>query len=273
MRAGTAAVEGVATTHAAVAVAVITTRIHASAGIAASMISGVHIAMTASTVAAADAGTIRASDSAAHAGGRMVYACRRTVHVVTAKASVPYRTTIGIEATLVVETAVSAIIRSPHAGASIEVIAAIVVAIDGEVPAACTPHDRTQEVIGNHQEVVLPVVQDAAEVVQSVAVIAAVEIRRRINTKEVIEVDFVGIVVLLLVEVQLVCHLVRQVESLCLCAVETHCIGTHPGCHHKNCGENKLFHSRIFLCLFDNAFSNSHCKGKAQIDNKSEDFP
>ena len=85
------------------------------------------------------------------------------------------------------------------------------------------------------------------------AVIDTIEVGRRINTKEVIEVDLVGIVILLVVEVKLVCHLIRQIESLCLCTFETHCIGTHPGCHHKYCGENKLFHSSVVFSLFDAA--------------------
>lgn len=156
------------------------------------------------------------------------------MHIATAKASVPMRTTIDIEASAMVETAVSAIIGTPYARATIVEVAAVVVAVDREEPAAGTPHDRAEEVIGSRQEAVLPVVEYAAQVVQAIAVVVAIDIAWRIDTEEVVKVDFVGIVVLLFVEVQLVCHLVRQVECLCLCAFQTHCTCAHAGGHHKH---------------------------------------
>ena len=181
---------------------------------------------------------------------RMVYAYRRAMHVVAAKTSVPMRATVSIEAIVIVEAAVSATIGNPYAGTAIVVVATIVVTVDGEVPASSTPNDRTKEVVGCHQQAVLPVVQDAAEVVQAIAVVAAVEVGRRIDTQEVVEVDLVGVVILLVVEIELVGHLVRQVESLCLCTFKTHCVGAVEGCHHKHQGENKLFHSSVvFICL------------------------
>jgi hypothetical protein len=76
-------------------------------------------------------------------------------------------------------------------------------------------------------------------------VIDTIEVRRRINIDEIIQVYLIGIVILLIVEIELIGHLVCQIESLCLCTFKTHCIDTHPDCHHKYCGENKLFHSSV----------------------------
>ena len=178
------------------------------------------------------------------------YTRRRTMQIVTAKATIPERTTMGIEAGMMIGMAVSTIVRYPYARTAIKEVTTIVIAVNGEEPTASTPYYRTKEVVSSHQEDVLPVVQNATQVTQTMVVIDAIEVGRRIDTDEVIEVDLVGIVILLVVEVKLVCHLIRQIESLCLCTFETHCIGTHPGCHHKYCGENNFFHSFVVLnCL------------------------
>lgn len=172
------------------------------------------------------------------------------MHVVTPHASVPVRTTVGIVATMVVVATMSAIVRTPNNRTAVVEVATIVITIDREVPTACTPDDGAEEVVGSRQQIVLPVVQDAAQVAQAIAVVAAIDVGRRINPKEVIEVDFVGIVILLVVEVELIGHLVRQVESLCLCTLKTHCIGAYEGCHHKHQGKHNLLHSCIVLYGF-----------------------
>jgi hypothetical protein len=78
------------------------------------------------------------------------YTRRRTMHVVTTKTPVPDRTTLGIEAGMMIGMAVSTIIRYPYAWTTIVEIAASVIAINGEVPAASTPYYRTKEVVGSH---------------------------------------------------------------------------------------------------------------------------
>ena len=176
------------------------------------------------------------------------------MHVVTSQTTIPNRTAIAIEAVAIVAATVSAIIGNPYRRTAIVEVTAIVVAVDGEVPTTCTPSYRAEEIIGCHQEIVLPVVQDAAEVVETIRVVVAIEIGGSVDTKEVVEVDLIGVVILLVVEVELIGHLIGQVESLCLCTLETHCAGTHPGCHHDYEGEKELFHSCIFLCCLTMRF-------------------
>ena len=161
----------------------------------------------------------------------------RTMHVMTSQTSVPDRTTVAIEAVAIVATTVTAIIGNPNGGTAVVEITAIVIAVDGEVPTASTPQNRTQEVVGCRQKAVLPVVQNAAKVVQTIGIVAAIKVGRRINPQEIVEVDLVCVIILLVVEVELIRHLVRQVESLCLSTLETHCADTHPGCHHHQ-GKN-----------------------------------
>ena len=76
---------------------------------------------------------------------------RRTVHLVTAKPSVPYWTTIAIEAIVMIVTAVSARISSPYnRPAVVEVVTAVVI-VDREEPSVSTPNDRTKEIVGGRQ--------------------------------------------------------------------------------------------------------------------------
>jgi len=242
--------------------AMIVTRVHASmvttashvsvtaAAVIAMIVTGIHASMITSDVAPAAARTMPSHvNMIATTMRRMMYACRRTMHVMTAKASVPYRTAMSVETCMMVEAAVTASVGNPYAGTTVVEVVAIVVAIDGEEPAACTPSDRTEEIVGCKKQAVLPVVQDAAQVVQTIVVITTIEVGRRTNPQKIVEVDFVGIVILLVVEVEFVCHLVRQVEGFCLCATETHCIGTRVGYHRKHQGENNLFHSSVVLIV------------------------
>ena len=120
---------------------------------------------------------------------------------MASQTSVPDRTTVAIEAVAIVATTVTTIIGNPNAGTAIVEITAIVIAVDGEVPTASTPQNRTQEVVGCRQEAVLPVVQNAAKVVQTIGIVAAIKVGRRINPQEIVEVDLVCVIILLVVVV------------------------------------------------------------------------
>ena len=226
-----------AVVHAAAAVSVV----HAAAAhvaIAAAMAATmVHVAVTApvvhvaTSVAMAVEVNVIAVSVKASSRRRVVSADGGTVHVVATKSSVPVRAAVGIVATVVIVPTVSAVVRPPHYGTAVIEVAAVVVAVDGEVPSAGTPYDGAQEVVGSHEEVVLPVVQDVTQIVQPVVIIAAIDVGRGVQSQEVVKVDLVCVVVLLVVQVQLIRHLVRQVESLGPGAFKTHCIGCDEGCH------------------------------------------
>ena len=223
---------------AAIMTAAMTARTHAVAVAVAAVavtVAAIAIAIEVNTIASASDRTIctragtayTATYTASHTG-------RGTVHVMSTQSSAPDWAAIGVEPSMMIVAAVTATIGNPHAGTAEVKIVAIVIAIDREEPAACPPHDGTEEIVRCKQQAVLPVVQDAAEIVDSVVVIDTIKVGRRVDTEEVVEVDLVGIVILLVVEVEFIRHLVRQVESLGLSTFETHCMGTHPGCHHEH---------------------------------------
>ena len=236
-------------------------------------IHGTSIVSTAASATSAKVNTIAsACTRTGTARTRTSYATthsgRRTMHVVTTHSTIPYRPTISVEAPMMVITAVSSTIGNINARIAVIEEPAIVVPIDGEEPMSSTPDNRTQEIIGSEEQTVLPVIQDATQVVDSVVIINTIEIGRRPDTEEVIEVDLIGIIILLAVEIELIGHLVGQVESLCLCTFETHCLGTHPGCHHDYERKDKLFHSRIvfaFIILIHTAKVRTKMKGEVRI--------
>lgn len=129
----------------------------------------------------------------------------------------------------------------------------VILTVDGEYPSSRLPRHGVAEVVSSHEDIVLPVLQDAAQVAQAVVVVIAIEVGLGVNVEQVVKVDFIGILILLVVEVELVCHLVREVECFCLCAGERHCSGTHLGSHHKHQGEDNLFHSSMVFLIVDAA--------------------
>ena len=70
----------------------------------------------------------------------------------------------------------------------------------------------------------------AAEVFVAVAPVDAFDFVGGVDAEEVVEVNLVGVVVLLLVEVELVGHLVGEVEGFAACVFVTHCIGGYCQC-------------------------------------------
>lgn len=61
-----------------------------------------------------------------------------------------------------------------------------------------------------------------SEVGKPVAQVVLVEVSFGFHAEEVVEVDLIRIVILLVVEVEFVCHLVGQIESLFACSLIAH---------------------------------------------------
>lgn len=172
-----------------------------------------------------------------------------THHVVvhSTKSAVPHRATIEIEAACVIEASVAAAIVPEDAGTIVEVIVVGIVAIDGEVPSATEPHDGTEEVACCCKSSPLPVVENVAEVIVAVAEIASVcEVSLGVERKQIVEVDFEGVVVLLVVEVELIRHFVCEIVSTLACGLIIHCIHRHRGEECECQSKEILFHSRTF---------------------------
>ena len=88
------------------------------------------------------------------------------------------RTTVDIEACVMIATAMAATIGNIYAWTAVVEVAGSVMTIDGEGPATCTPDNGTEEIVGSRQKAVLPIMEDAAQVVQAVAVVAAIDVGR-----------------------------------------------------------------------------------------------
>lgn len=144
-------------------------------------------------------------------------------------------------------------VRPEARGAGVEEVAVSVVAEDGEVPAPVEPPDGPQEVVNGEERSPLPVVEDVLQVGVAVLEVDSVNVRLVVEREQVVEVDLEGVVVLLLVEVQLVSHLVGEVVRLLACRLVVHraCSCREAERHHQ-CRDNP-FH--CFVLLFC-------CKGK-----------
>ena len=112
-------------------------------------------------------------DMVAVASGVMRIAAATVTHSGTTQTSVPYGATMRVEACVVVVAAVSATIGNIYCGMAVVEVPAVVVAVDGEVPAASPPQDGAEEIVGCIEQAVLPVVQDATQVVQAIVVVHA----------------------------------------------------------------------------------------------------
>jgi hypothetical protein len=81
-----------------------------------------------------------------------------TYWLVTSETSIPYWTTVGIEAVMVMYSTVTSTIMIIYGGVAIVEMAYRVMGVDGEIPATRPPVNGTDEIICSQKQVVLPVV-------------------------------------------------------------------------------------------------------------------
>ena len=106
---------------------------------------------------------------------------------------------------------VSSTINVPEVRASeIEVVTIGVAGVDAEVPVTGFPVEGAIEVGGCNIHVVLPVEQDVTQVEVALCPVGTIEVGLRVDAHQVVEIHFVGGLVLLLGEVQFVRHLVGE---------------------------------------------------------------
>ena len=135
-----------------------------------------------------------------------------------------------------------------------EIVTMRIAAIDAEVPVACLPVEWAIEVAGCQVGVPLPVEQDIAEIEISALPIGAEHVSATSYTHQVVEVDFVSCFVLLISQIQLVCHLVGEEQGLATGLLVAHCTCCHRcGQHHHQC-EKHLLHNRIILIVQHSLF-------------------
>lgn len=107
----------------------------------------------------------------------------------------------------------------------IEVVTVWIAGVHTEVPIACVPVKWTIEITGIAVHAILPIEQNVTQVQVASLPIEAVQVVVVVDAHQVVEVNFVCSLILVIGEVEFVCHLVRQEKSLPTRLVVTHGVG------------------------------------------------
>ena len=114
----------------------------------------------------------------------------------------------------------------------VEVVATRIAGVDAKVPVACIPVQRAIEIGGGTEGFPLPRIENVAEVEVATLPVGTEDVGTARNTHQVVEVDLVGSLILLVGQIQLVCHLVGQEQSFAPGLFVTHCIRPDSHCQH-----------------------------------------
>lgn len=109
--------------------------------------------------------------------------------------------------------------------AEIEVVTVWVAGVHAEVPIACVPIEWTIEISGVAVHAVLPVEQNVTQIQIAALPVESEQVVIVVDAHQVVEVNLVCSLILVIGEVQLVCHLVRQEKGLPARLVVTHGVG------------------------------------------------
>lgn len=153
----------------------------------------------------------------------------------SSQSPVPCRAAVGIKAhaVFVAVAEVSAAIDVIHSWRAIVEQGRGVDGVNRQKPPGGPPQDGAEEVSGRLEEGILPVVENATQVGVTVFQIHARGIACRADVHQIVQVDLVGIVVLLVVKVQLIRHLVCEKPGPVACLFVGH--GVDAGQSRKEC--------------------------------------
>ena len=107
--------------------------------------------------------------------------------------------------------------------AKVEVVAVWIAGIYCEVPASGIPVERTVEIRGCAESSVLPVEQDVAEVEVALSPVCSVQVVIVVDSHQIVKVHFIGGLILVVGEIELVCHLVGEEQCSFASLLVTHC--------------------------------------------------
>ena len=170
-----------------------------------------------------------------------------SVAAVSASAVSPVASVIPAVSAVVVP-AVSAAVGHVEVGASeVEEVAVGIAGIDAEVPVASAPVERTVEIGGGQVGLILPVPEYVAQVGIASRPVDTVEVVYCVDAHQVVEIDLVGCFILLVGQVELVCHLVGQEQCLLTCLLVTHGVGREGEGEQGGECYQKLLHDCIVL--------------------------
>ena len=133
-------------------------------------------------------------------------------------------------------------VRTPE----VEVLTMRVAQIDAEVPVTCLPVEWAIEIAGGYIGVPLPIVKDITQVEITTLPVGAEHVCTSCHSHEIVKINLVGCLVLLVIQIQLVGHLVGQKQGFVASLLITHGVGGSANCHHHQC-EKQLLHNRIVL--------------------------
>lgn len=135
---------------------------------------------------------------------------------VTSHTSVPVRTSVVVKAMMSfhVVAAMSSSVMPIDGGMGIVEMCVGIVSIDGEVPCTAQPAYRTVEIVQGAIGSPLPFIQDVADILVSVHEIHGIHIGGRSQLQEIVQIDFIDVIVLSTVQVQFIGHLIGKVISL-----------------------------------------------------------
>lgn len=107
----------------------------------------------------------------------------------------------------------------------IEVVTVWIAGVHTEVPIACIPIKRAIEIGGIAVHAVLPIKQNVTQVQIAALPVESEQVVIVVDAHQVVEVNLVCSLILVIGEVQLVSHLVRQEQGLPTRLVVTHGVG------------------------------------------------
>ena len=116
------------------------------------------------------------------------------------------------------------------------------------------PSQRTIEVGQADVLVILIGGQNELKVSIPTAPPSTIHVVTSVNTHHVVQIDLVDCIILCICQVQLVGHLVGQIQGFFLSLFITHCVGC-DGHRHQNCHKHHLLHNQFSYSLeLDNLF-------------------
>ena len=130
----------------------------------------------------------------------------------------------------------------------VEVVTVRITGIDAEVPVTGVPIQWAVEIGSCYESIPLPVEKDIAQVEIAALPVGSVHIVTAGDTHQIVQIDLIGCLVLLVSQVQLVCHLVGQEQGFVASLLITHCV-CRDRCrqHHHQCEKQTLRAHNHFL--------------------------
>jgi hypothetical protein len=141
-----------------------------------------------------------------------------------------------------------------HGTSEVEVVTVWIAGIDAKMPEPVTPIEWTIEIGGCTEGTPLPVEQNIAHVQITALPIVSIYIVVTRYSHQIVEVDLIGSLVLLVGQIQLVSHFVRQEQGLVASLFVTHCFARCCHCQHYYQGYHHLLHIVLLFNMFDCLF-------------------